>query len=167
MRRSMFTFIPLVIVIGLAAYLPGVVNAQDDFPHLPTPPVTVLQPVEGDSVQGWDYFQAMWTNYPDVLWYRVQVFLPQEVAEYEYIEFRYDPDTFIDIERRDPRMFIDAGLLVGGYDHQIVVTPMGATEELLAEYGEHPPTGLPLENYVPLSEPSDPVTFHVGRLPGQ
>jgi hypothetical protein len=166
MRRSVIVLVALCVIVGLAAYLPGVVSAQDDFPHLATTPETVLLPAEGDSVQGWDYFLAMWTSYPDVLWYRVQIFLPEE-AEYEFIEFRYEPDTFVEIARRDPRMWIDAGLLEGGYDHQIVVTPMGPTEALLAEYGENPPTGLPLENYVALGEPSEPVTFHVQRLPGK
>jgi hypothetical protein len=177
MRRSVIVVVALCVIVGLAAYLPNAVSAQEDFPHLATPPVTILQPVEGESVQGWDYFHAMWTSYPDVLWYRVQIFLPQDApqwefepsiaSQWEFVEFRYDPDTFVDIQRRDPRMWIDAGLLVDGYDHQIVVTPMGATEELLAEYGENPPTGLELERYVPLSEPSAPVTFHVQRLPGK
>ena len=166
MRRSVIVVVTLCVIVGLAVYLPGAVSAQEDFPHLPSTPVTILQPVEGDSMQGWDYFPTMWSSYPDVLWYRVQIFLPQEAAEYEYIAFRYAPDTFVEIQRRDPRMLIDAGLLVGGYDHQMIVTPMGATDELLAEYGENPPTGLPLERYVPLSDPSEPVTFHVQRLPG-
>jgi hypothetical protein len=176
MRRLAIVVVALCAIIGLAAYLPGAASAQEDFPHLAETPEVILLPQEGDSVQGWDYFEAMWTSYPDALWYRVQVFLPQdapewefdppEASQWEFIEFRYDPDTYIDIQRRDPRMKIDAGLLVDGYDHQIVVTPMGATEELLAEYGEHPPTGLPLENYVALSAPSEPVTFHVQRLPG-
>jgi hypothetical protein len=179
MRRLAVVLLAIGILIGLATLAPQAARAGDDGPVTAVPPVTILAPEEGTTVSAWGEFEVVWTRFPDVLWYNVQVYVPSPevippdrngLLDFDdglgtlYRSFRYEPDQYLDVRRHNPRMKIDATLLQSGYPARLVITPMGPTEALIAEYGErNPPTGLAMSWYVPLSPPSAPRTIFVER----
>ena len=179
MRRLVAVLLALLALVALTVSVFHIAQADDDGPVWYETPVTILEPEDGAVFDAWVEFQVMWTRYPNVLWYNVQVFVPspevippdrEGLLDFDdglgalYRSFRYVPDQYLDARRHYPRIMVDATLLQSGYPARIVVTPMGPTEALLAQYGEEDlPTGLAMSNYRPLSPPSDPVTIFISE----
>jgi hypothetical protein len=171
MRRVIGITVGLIFLAGLAVSAPQIARAYVGGGDCPVPgdaPVTVLEPVAGEEIilfQRPD-FRVSWTCYTNALWYQVRIYRPPdpETGAERFVEFRYNPDADDDWRRDQPSLIVATGLLDLFAEHTVVVTPMGPSEKMLAEYtGDYMPTGLPMEYYVPLAEPSEPVTFRVVR----
>src|SRR5687767_14181119 len=116
MRKVFAASITALLIILLGAAIAYADATTPDEPTLPVLPITILEPIPGQFIGNSGTFQASWTQAPDTLFYRVQVFLPPG-AQYEFIEHRYVPDVPRDIRFRPVRMLLDAGSLTANADH--------------------------------------------------
>jgi hypothetical protein len=175
MRRRIIALLFIIgIVAGTAIFVPRTAQAEHNIPPEECPNrdwegrLTILEPPAGATVDPRLDFRLMWTRYPDpdneMLFYYVQVFVPDpevyDPNEQGLIDqddgegvlfraFRYVPDRDRDALRCNPVMIVNAPLLQMGYPSTIIITPMGATDELKAQYK-------------PLAEPNEPHTIMVG-----
>jgi hypothetical protein len=133
-----------------------------------TPVLKMLKPTPGQVTNYWGVFDVSWTRIPDTVFYRVQIFLPAG-SPYEFIDYRYVPNTNRDRLRYDPVMHADAGQLVKNADHTITVTAYGLSQKLIDSYGApdpntgiwpYYPTHLSFDWYTQIGQPAS-VTFHV------
>jgi hypothetical protein len=133
-----------------------------------TPSPTIIAPTAGQVVNWYGDFTFSWVRVPDALFYRVQVFLPKGSTP-EFMDYRYVPDTSMDIRRHDPQMKIDTGSLVAGQNHTVVVTAYGLSDKLKAQYGSPDPltgiwpkypTWLTFDWYTQMGQPAS-QTFYV------
>lgn len=178
MRRRIIALLFIIgIVAGIATILPLTAQAEHNIPAEECPirdwegQLTILEPPAGASVAAGSEFRLMWTRYPDpdneFLFYYVEVFTSdpeapasddQVVSDYGvlYQDFRYVPDRDRDSLRCNPVMMANAP---SGYPMTIIITPMGATDELKAQYPDEDadiPVDLSMDQYKALAESNEP-----------
>mgnify|MGYP000946483953 CR=1 FL=1 len=170
-RTAPRIILSLLLLAGLAAAAllaasPVLAGEGDGIPAVhESRPVTVYAPAPGQqiSLSRVREFAVTFSRFQDspALWYQVRLYMPANPDGSErFIEYRYNPDDDRDMVRRNPTLRTQTGLFEAGMTVRVVVTPMGASEKLLAEYpGTFKPTGLAMEYYAPLAPPSKPVTF--------
>src|SRR5574341_325446 len=161
----------LVVVAMMVALAAGAAHLAEaggsSQPVAPSTQLRILEPTAGQVIGG-PAMRVKWTRIADVLWYRVQIVLP-EGSSPEFIEYRYVPDTSRDTRRHNPLMLVSTAPLIAGANHRVVVTAYAPGQALIDEFGEKDPltgetpdypTDRQLDQYVVLAGPGE-VTCYV------
>ncbi len=176
MRRRIIALLFIIgIVAGAAMLLPLPAQAEHNIPAVECPlrdwegQLTILEPAAGVPVASGIEFRLMWTRYPDpdneFLFYYVEVFATDpEAADSKvlYQDFRYVPERDRDSLRCNPVM--KANSPPGGQPFTVIITPMGVTDELKAEFPDKDadiPLDRPMDQYKVLAESNEPYTIPV------